>query len=229
MNEQHEPPPLLPVETFIVRAELPTGLETVRRQRRTTMTAEWKLKRGDEEYVVPNVAKLREWAVEGRVLKDDYVFNPVLGRWMYARELGELAATATFKPKKQKSAIVESHRVGSREETRGSVVACVILGVFFLVVGLYFLLNPSNAGSDVANVHRLTLGETFSIMGAIFLAAGIRPRELLIDVWDSPKTAPAVTRSRPGTGVLCPVCYFVFDGEYGTEGWWCPTCGAARH
>jgi uncharacterized membrane protein len=123
----------------------------------------------------------------------------------------------------------EPNRVGSREETRGSDVACVILGVLFLVVGLYFLLNPSNAGSDVANMHRLTLGETLSIMGAIFLAAGIRPRELLIDVWDSPKTAPAVTRSRPGTGVLCPVCGFVFDGEYGTEGWWCPTCGAVRH
>ena len=31
-----------------------------------------------------------------------------------------------------------------------------------------------------------------------------------------------------GPGVKCPGCDFVFRGEYGNEGWWCPNCNRAR-
>jgi hypothetical protein len=69
-------------------------------------------------------------------------------------------------------------------EELGSPRLCLFLGVSLMVLGGYFLLNPSVpvdngfgiAVSYVANIHRLTLGETFFITGAIFLAAGIRPR-----------------------------------------------------
>lgn len=56
---------------------------------------------------------------------------------------------------------------------RGSAATCVLTGLLFLGVGLHFLLWNT---SEVVNLHRLTLGETFSIVGAIFLAVGIRPR-----------------------------------------------------
>lgn len=81
----------------------------------------------------------------------------------------------------------ESGQTSPRSEYRGSLSACLTLGLFCLGVGFYFLLvNPSEEiggdyvaiqGSRVANIHRLTLGETFSIMGTIFLAVGLRPRE----------------------------------------------------
>jgi hypothetical protein len=64
----------------------------------------------------------------------------------------------------------------------GSTGACITLGIAFMLVGFYFLaLAPGEStGFDalpqVANLHRLTIGETCSIVGAIFLAAGIRPR-----------------------------------------------------
>lgn len=57
------------------------------------MADEWKVKRGDQEWLVPDSATLQVWAREKRVLPDDYVFNPVLQRWMYAREAGELATS----------------------------------------------------------------------------------------------------------------------------------------
>jgi hypothetical protein len=70
-------------------------------------------------------------------------------------------------------------------QEQGSASTCITLGVMSLLIGLYFLADPTTASSSaygsvdmpqIANIHKLTLGETFSIMGAIFLAAGLRPR-----------------------------------------------------
>lgn len=68
---------------------------------------------------------------------------------------------------------------------RGSASLCVWLGVIFLAIGAWFLLNPSTefGGSlqssgfpAFINIHRLYIGQTSAIVGAIFLAVGIRPR-----------------------------------------------------
>lgn len=65
-------------------------------------------------------------------------------------------------------------------DTRGSLVSCVFLGTIFLLIGAYFLLvepgEGESLGRQFVNMHRLTLGQTSGIIGAIFLAAGIRPR-----------------------------------------------------
>lgn len=63
----------------------------------------------------------------------------------------------------------------------GSEHVCVGLGIIFMVIGFYLLLNPTGAdadtlGSRVVNLQLLDIGETCAIVGAIFLAAGIRPR-----------------------------------------------------
>jgi hypothetical protein len=53
------------------------------------------------------------------------------------------------------------------------------VGILCLVVGLYFLFvapgDTAVLGHDVVNIQRLTIGETFTIIGAIFLAAAWRP------------------------------------------------------
>jgi hypothetical protein len=65
--------------------------------------------------------------------------------------------------------------------------ALAIAGGLFMLAGLYFLLvAPSETVSGVggllgrddvrvANIHRLTLGETFTIVGAIFMGFAWRP------------------------------------------------------
>ncbi len=64
----------------------------------------------------------------------------------------------------------------------GSEALCITLGLLFGCIGLWFLVvSPSIGtvellGGDVVNLHRLALGETSSIVGAIFLAAAMRPR-----------------------------------------------------
>lgn len=51
--------------------------------------------------------------------------------------------------------------------------AMVTAGGICLAVGLFFLLvAPNNSGSDVANLHRLTLGQTFSIVGVMIIIGG---------------------------------------------------------
>lgn len=53
--------------------------------------SEWKVRRGDKEYPIADGATLIAWAKDGRVVPSDYIFNPILERWMYASEVGELA------------------------------------------------------------------------------------------------------------------------------------------
>lgn len=67
---------------------------------------------------------------------------------------------------------------------RGSTELCILMGLACMAIGAYLLIDPTvsvpgYAGigrEKVANIHMMTLGETLSIVGAIFLAAGIRPR-----------------------------------------------------
>jgi len=57
--------------------------------------ADWKLRRGDSEWPIESIAMLQEWARSGRVSTSDYVFNPILEKWMYAEDLKELEAVLT--------------------------------------------------------------------------------------------------------------------------------------
>ena len=67
---------------------------------------------------------------------------------------------------------------------QGSAALCILLGLACLAIGTYLLIDPTvtvpdyaGIGTDkVTNIHMMTLGGTLSIVGAIFLAAGIRPR-----------------------------------------------------
>ena len=59
----------------------------------------------------------------------------------------------------------------------------VAIGVLALLIGLYFLLVPSGdsvefggRSMDVVNLHRLYIGQTSTIVGAMFLLAGLRRR-----------------------------------------------------
>ena len=50
----------------------------------------WKLKKAEEEFMCPDVATLKQWGKEGRISIDDYVFNPILNQWLYAKDVAEL-------------------------------------------------------------------------------------------------------------------------------------------
>jgi hypothetical protein len=50
-----------------------------------------------------------------------------------------------------------------------------IIGLPFLGIGAWILLfDPSVAGADVVNLQRLYIGQTSAIIGAIFVATGMR-------------------------------------------------------
>ena len=74
-----------------------------------------------------------------------------------------------------------------QEETHeGRAMFCNVLGALCLLVGFWLLLNPEGPrdyGSfgdtvpPVVNLQKLYLGQTLAIVGAVFLAAGMRPRK----------------------------------------------------
>ncbi len=50
----------------------------------------WRLKRGESEYSAPDIDSIRNWAKESKVLPDDYIYNPILAQWIYAKDLVEI-------------------------------------------------------------------------------------------------------------------------------------------
>jgi hypothetical protein len=75
---------------------------------------------------------------------------------------------------------------GDVSDVSGATIFLTMIGLGFMAAGLYLLLNPGvHVDSElagglfpggVANLQKLTMGETFTIVGAIFLAAAWRPR-----------------------------------------------------
>jgi hypothetical protein len=51
---------------------------------------EWKIKRGDQEFTCGSADTLRQWAGDGRIQREDYVFNPVMEKWLYAKDTAEI-------------------------------------------------------------------------------------------------------------------------------------------
>jgi len=52
--------------------------------------SEWKIKRRADELPVGDTAALKALARQGKLRPGDYVLNPVLQQWMYARDAAEL-------------------------------------------------------------------------------------------------------------------------------------------
>lgn len=50
----------------------------------------WKIRRGEQDFVDTEIATLKEWALSGKLTPEDVIFHPLLGRWMYVRDLEEL-------------------------------------------------------------------------------------------------------------------------------------------
>jgi hypothetical protein len=75
---------------------------------------EWKLRRDEREWPVKDAAELQQWANTGHVSPSDYIYNPTLEKWMYAREIAELS----LPPDRRASSTGCS-----------AAVACILLGV----------------------------------------------------------------------------------------------------
>jgi hypothetical protein len=83
--------------------------------------AEWRVRRGDSEWPVESFAALQDSAMAGRLNESDYIFNPVLAKWMYAHEVLELRGsiahapnTGSTRPDEQKHAPSSQDRVVGR-------------------------------------------------------------------------------------------------------------------
>jgi len=68
----------------------------------------WLAKIDDKEYPVPSIATLRQWAKEGRLRPDHYVFNPTLQQWIYAKDTEELRGVWDAKAATAKSSSLNS-------------------------------------------------------------------------------------------------------------------------
>lgn len=84
---------------------------------------EWKIRKGSDEFPCPDIPTLKQWAFEGRILKEDYIFNPVLGQWLYARDVAEIQPHFT-----------RSQNQAQAQDFKRIAIALAILGVLFLLL-----------------------------------------------------------------------------------------------
>lgn len=97
---------------------------------------DWKLRRGDSEWPIESIAMLQEWATSGRVTGSDYVFNPILEKWMYAEEVIELRALIanTGHSRKPSSAQVATSGAAVPRKTP------LAIGIIIVVVGIALII-----------------------------------------------------------------------------------------
>lgn len=99
----------------------------------------WKMRRGDDEYPVESVDALRAWAAEGRIAADDYVYNPILDKWMYAKEVAEFGGV--FHPGRTQAR--EGCGIGILLMIVGGVAGVIfhpLVGGFIALVGAIVLI-----------------------------------------------------------------------------------------
>lgn len=101
----------------------------------TAPVTSWKMKRGETEYPAGSLAELRQWALKGNLGPNDYVFNPTLGKWTYAREMEELKAS--FPAGKNGNTLIA---VGAVLLLMGAIIPkaglFLLLGIVVLIVGV---------------------------------------------------------------------------------------------
>jgi hypothetical protein len=110
---------------------------------------EWRLKQGSQETAINSVATLKQWAAEGRIQRDDYVFNPILEKWLYAKDTVEIQELFSAKEKGKEARRLNglglSFGIGGL--LLGLVPGLAIVGGLLLLIGIvltiaYYIKKP---------------------------------------------------------------------------------------
>jgi hypothetical protein len=98
--------------------------------------AEWKIRRGEDEFSAPDAATLQQWAASGNLAASDYVLNPILQQWMYARDLAELAGV--FGMQAEQKRVSEMNRMSWGVGALGLLTLLVFppAGVVLIIIAL---------------------------------------------------------------------------------------------
>ena len=89
----------------------------------------WKIKRNEQETECSGVLALKELAAKGEISPEDYVFNPTLNQWSYARDTAELQGL-----------FEKAKRMGQAGTLKKASWGLAIAGI------LLFLLDPTIGG-----------------------------------------------------------------------------------
>jgi hypothetical protein len=119
----------------------------------------------------------------GRSLVDANEFDTETPRWAKpgAHNGSEMSPASGAAANDSRLSVVAPQVAVTQATYRGNVGLCIGLGIVFLIIGGLLLVFPSSGdsgflGRPVVNLQRLYIGQTTAIIGAIFLAVGIRPR-----------------------------------------------------
>jgi hypothetical protein len=128
--------------------------------------SQWYYQNGQQKMGPLSQSDLTYYIRMGQVSPDGQVKGPGVDEWT---RLGDV-----------QDQITTPYAETAAEPWQGSAAMCIVLGlVSFAIGGYYLFIAPGvsdGSGTNIVNLQRLAIGITESIIGAIFVAAAIRPR-----------------------------------------------------
>ena len=110
----------------------------------------WKVKRGEREFECPDTTTLKRLASEGSIAVDDYVFNPVLNQWLYARDVAEIQGVFGKAAKTEKAKTAKNAGIGFAVVGVLFLLVAPPLGIVcFLAAGVCGVIHHVQAGTVV--------------------------------------------------------------------------------
>lgn len=103
--------------------------------------AGFRVKHNGQELVASNIEELKEWVQTGRIALTDYVYNPILQRWMYVREMAEVE-------------FIVNQQQSSTQAIQYNQMSFIFGGIGLLMLFIF----------PIAGVVLLTIGIVFSAM-----------------------------------------------------------------
>ena len=115
---------------------------------------------------------------------------------------------------------------------QGFIIILLFVGIGFVLFNIYFFFKALQFVISAINLYKKMINREDAII------------KLLIDIRDNTKkySESSILESTTddssyintnsenlGPGVKCPKCNYIFRGEFGEEGWWCPKCNEERH
>lgn len=128
---------------------------------------EWIVKIGETEYKTNSIDELCQWYRTGRVRPEHYVFNPILQRWLYAREVEELRGATGAQGSYTPPAATAKSKSGCGKLL---LIAVVVILAFVAISGLvdYFSRqsSPTNETSDIQKMQAIRAQKQLASLAA---------------------------------------------------------------
>lgn len=136
----------------------------------------FRVKRDGQELIASNIEELKAWVRDDKVSLSDYLYNPILRRWMYVKELAEIDSVVRLRESSKQAK--QYNRMSFIFAGLGVLMLFLIppIGVILLAIGvvlsIMYYVQRSGSNSKKSRVSAALLALFFGGLGFHFFYLG---------------------------------------------------------